>query len=585
MVVFGKIGNKIAVKISGNNFQASLKLLKSLPVREYKKAEKTWLISIRDLATLYNEIKNYDGVVFPYWLRHEYDKYTQWYKNQIRLKKDNDKYFGEMDNLKLPLRTYQTVGAKFIYEAKGGLIADKVGLGKTAQALSVVEKLNEQGHIIFCIVLCPSTLKKNWENEIHKFTDKKVVLVDGTPKKRKDAYKKEIHYRGENVNDYIIISYESLIKDHIIIDLMAGHFNGEFALIMDEIQYIKNSTANRSKKTKALSELTEYKIGLSATAIENTIFDLWSELQAINPDYLGGKDNYVQFMKRYVKTGFWGEITGYKNIDELKRRIAPVVIRRRKEDVLDQLPELIENNYWIKLSKKQREMYDEVEDNILDAIQHHHEDEEPIAKIGKDKDVWANYLTQIIYLRQCVLDCRLVDYSISHSTKLAELTTILESIDLYDKVVIFCHFVGMIDYIEQHLADLEIPCMKITGQNTEANERVGLVDKFNKSPDINILVASDVITVGLNITGAAYIINFDMLYNPAKMEQRVGRLDRIGNVHPKINVINLIAENTVENRMYEVWKAKESDAMEILDDGEFEARMTFRDIRDLFRME
>lgn len=599
----------LLAEITGSKieFNKSINMIKSLPVREYIKDKQSWIIPIIDIPKILEHYKHSDiSIKASRKAKKSIKEYFDWKKSQLEIRcVGNDLYFPEMDILKEELYPFQTIGAKFIYEAGSGIITDMVGLGKTPQSLSVVQKYYNDKSINFFIILCPSSLKRNWEAEVVKFTDLNVYTINGNRPKRKKIYKSAYKYDG------IIINYDLLIHDMDMIDEFIFSRGYEYAMIIDEIQYTKNSSAKRSKLTKALSRHAKFSIGLTATAIENNIMDLWSELHSIDEYILGSPKSYRHFINRYVITDWFGEIvtdtygevekqkrivekyenrnnwesmnkairrlkeieTKIKNMDEIKKRILPYTIRRFKEDVLEQLPERVENNYFVGLSPIQRNFYNEMSEKIVDQIS----DKEKAEKISM-----AEVLPMIVYLRQCCLSSKLVGHTENISTKTDELMNLLNSMEINNKILVFCHFVGMIDLLHESLDKVKIRHISMHGKNCkDSKKRLEYVNEFNDNKDIRVLVTSDILREGMNITSANYIVNFDILWNPAQMEQRIGRVDRIGNLHKVINVINFVASNTVEEDVFKVQKSKQQLSSNIIDDYRVENRMTMKNIKNL----
>jgi SNF2 family DNA or RNA helicase len=610
-----KIG-LVSAKITGSkfDFRRSLKFVKQLSVRSYKKNSKLWSISVNDISSLIKVCKQ-NGITVKgdKQALSEYSRFKSWRKTQLQCK-DSNVEFSDMDILKCKLYPYQTIGAKFLYEAKNGILMDVVGLGKTPQSLSIISKHYQEENINFFIVICPNSLKRNWDAEVKKFTDKDVIVIDGNKPARKKMYKNAYKYDG------MIINYDILRWDIDLIDFHILDKAFEFALILDEIQYVKNPTAKRSKLVKIISFRAKYSIGLSATVIENSLLDLWSAFQAIDETVLGGRDSYISFIDLYCYTDWFGAIiidihgereselknaerwrlqyennprptfkkfmnsalekvsiidSKIENMQKLKERIKPYTIRRFKEDVMEQLPERIENNYWISLSPVQREFYDEVASKIISQI----------SDMDKaDKILMADVLPMISYLRQCVLSSSLVGHDKNISTKLDELIELVNSLDRKSKVLVFCTYTKMVDLIGEELDRRGIKNIAIHGQNCkDANKRFEYIQQFNSQEDgYRVLVTSDILREGHNITSANYIVNFDILWNPAKMEQRIGRVDRIGNKWDSINVINFIAENTIEENIFKIQSGKKRLSDDIINDNRVETRMTFGNIKDLF---
>lgn len=575
------------VNINGNTFSHTLTEVKNMPVRHYDKEKRSWTVPIRDLALLIKNIKNNKYILNPVikaqpTVKQQFFSYIEWKKQQINIKSNmsnlRDGYV--IENLRKEMNSnstlypFQVVGAYFLYKAGDAMLCDMVGLGKSVQSLTAVEKHMSDKTINFSIIICPSTLKRNWEQEISKWTNRTCVVIDGDKNKRKKLYKQAYKY------DYLIINYDLLNWDIDMIDehiLQKGYV---YAVIMDEIQYIKNHQAKRSKHTKMISRFAKFSIGMSATAIENSMMDLWSIFQAVNFNIFGDDGLYWHFKEKFIQTDWFGNAVGYKDEQTIKERMAPYLIRRMKEDVLDELPDKIENNYWVELSSVQRKFYDEISNQVVTQIS----DMEKAEKIK-----YADILPMITYLRQCCLSAKLVGHPENISTKTDQLLDFLASLDDKSKVVVFTHFIGMVELLKETLDKYKYKNICIHGNQGSPlfcgiNDRVKVINQFNGDESCKILVTSDILTEGVNITSANYVVNFDMLFNPAKMEQRVGRIDRLGTKHKVINIVNIIAEKTIEEQVFETVWEKRKMSTDILDNNRMENRLTIKDIRQLIEM-
>ena len=563
--------------INGGKFYDVLAIIKDLPVRDYVKEIRCWIIPHKDIMILIKQLKAINvEVKINAVVKNKYLEYLNWKSEQILIKTskyDYTKYENEVNSDKR-LYPFQVLGSFFLYKSGDGLLCDMVGLGKSVQSLTAVGKHFSDKSINFCIIICPSTLKKNWEQEIKKWSNKTSFVVTGDKNNRRKQYKAAYKY------DYMIINYEMLNFDMQLIHDYILSKGYEYALIVDEIQYIKNHLAKRSENTKTISYFAKYSIGMSATAIENSLMDLWSVFQAIDVTVFGSKKLFWHFKDKFIKVDWFGNPIGYKDEETIKKRMSPYLIRRLKEDVLNDLPDRIENNFWVELSPIQRKFYDEVSSQVTTSIT----DMEKAEKIK-----YAEILPMITYLRQCVLSAKLVGHSENISTKTTQLLEFLESVDDKSKIVCFTHFVGMVELLKETLDTYKIKNMCIHGKTGSplfcpVNNRVATIDIFNNDPSCKILVCSDILTEGVNITSANYLLNFDLLFNPAKMEQRVGRIDRIGQKHESINIINFIASDTIDDDIYEKVISKQKISTDIMDNKRIESRISFNDIKSMFEL-
>jgi len=272
-----------------------------------------------------------------------------------------------------------------------------------------------------------------------------------------------------------------------------------------------------------------------------------------------------------LNLNYWGDPDKPKHLDDLRTRQKPTFIRRLKDEVLDELPAKIENDYWIELSSEQREIYNDIKNQIVTEIQ----DQEKAEKIAM-----AEVLPMMTYLRMAAQSATLLTHKRGASTKLEQLMELIEDVgDI--KLVVFCFFTGMIDIIGETLTKKGVGNIAIHGKNTPPEARIATIQRFNDTPDIKVLATTDILREGVNITSANYLVNFDILFNPAKMEQRIGRIDRMGNEHTTINIINFIAVNTIEEDVFEIYSNKKKMSHQVIDGGKTEARLTWKKIKSL----
>ncbi len=291
---------------------------------------------------------------------------------------------------------FQISGIEFLSSNKNSLLSDDVGLGKTLQAISAAIHLNCKK----ILVVCPASVKRQWCREIQKFTDKSCQIIEGTLKQRK------IQYATDSI--FYIVNYELVMKDISVINLRTWDM-----VVADEISRIKNW---KSKTKNSLLKIkTIFKIGISATPIENHIQELHSVMSWINPNILGTYWNFINEYCYFSTNPYGGyQITGIKDAKRLHETLKSVMIRRKKEDVFIDLPKIIHNEYYVPLTTIQKKMYREIESNIMNLIQ---------------KDIYdENVLNQIMYLRELCNSPRLLNKDLKDNGKVDEIIEIIEQI-------------------------------------------------------------------------------------------------------------------------------------------------------------
>lgn len=453
-------------------------------------------------------------------------------------------------------------------DSSGAILGDVVGLGKTIEAIAFIERLRDEKKLDSCVIVCPSSLKRKWAAEIKKFAGFDAVIVE--PKSKCAPKKWDAIWSVPRA--YTILNYDVVWRYWDQIKKLPMD-----CLVLDEIQYVKNHGAKRSRFTRRLAKLAPFTVGMSATFLENTLEDLYSVFAIIDPSlFLGG---FMVFDRHFIRRDWFRKITGYKNLDIVRDRIGPFVLRRHKEEVADQLrgaiaDKIIESDYWIQLSAEQRRFYNEIKRGIVGKIA----DMERAGKI-----VMAEVLAQLAYLRQACLSTALVGAKPGHvhSSKLDELLRIIEGFQPSEKFVIFAHFTMMVDIIGHALTDVGIPTLIVHGKITKPNERQAICERFNTDPTIRAIVTSDALREGVDLQGGSTLINFDMLWNPQNMKQRVGRIDRVGQKSPILNVINLIAEDTVEVRMKEILDTKQALFDAVVEGDRVDDRLTLTEVKGL----
>jgi len=351
--------------------------IKTLPRREYDPITKTWSLPLKDypvLIKLFPSVKEQrlDDIFKEYLNNKEMERVKK--EEQLCKKVEiNLKPVGGRESI---LRKYQEEAVNFTLLNKNSILNLAIGCGKTITAICTALVLKKCKPNLKVLIVCPTSLKWHWESEIEKFTEETSVIIEGNFKKRKELY--------NNMATFTIVNYETvrITKDLNIL----SSINWDL-IIADEVTKIKNS---KTKNWKSLNKLkTSYKIGLTGSIIENNLNDLYSILSWINPRIFGG---YWDFRKRYmiyrkVVMGYqtWDELVGYKNLDELKKVIHDVLMKKGKREILKELPPRVEKIYLVDLDKKQRNLYENIENEAWDEVEE-----------------GCNPLAKLTYLRQAV---------------------------------------------------------------------------------------------------------------------------------------------------------------------------------------
>ena len=464
------------------------------------------------------------------------------FRKQIAAKYKHADAFNDLIPIKL--YPYQQEGIRFAFEAGRSLNADEMGLGKTIQAIGVSQMMRKELGIDRVLIICPTSLKYQWQSEIKKFTGENALVIEGTPPIRWEQYKQDDFYK--------IVSYHTVAND-----VSTNSFADYDMIILDEAQRIKNWKTKIAQAVKKIQ--TPYCMVLTGTPLENKIEELYSIVQYVNPFILGP---YYRFIDYYQIKNRDGKVIGYQYLNEIGELLAETVKRRKKSEVLLQLTKRMDKNLFVPMTGQQRDLHTEFQEQVAKLVY-------KWKRLGflpeKDRQ------RLMINLNQMRMSCNstfLFDQKTRHDTKIDELMNILKEYfdGNHEKAVIFSQWERMTRIIAQELEANGIAYEYLHG-GVPGKNRKALFDNFNNSTDCRVFLSTDAGSTGLNLQAASLIINMDIPWNPAVLEQRIARIHRMGQKN-NIAVINFISLNTIEHRMLDVLKFKTSLAKGILDNGE-----------------
>ena len=484
--------------------------------------------------------------------------------------------FNEYKNINLKLtrkekdilRDYQEIGVKWLYNIYkcgfGCILADEMGLGKSIQIIYFIKKLLEEDSDSKFLIVVPTSLVYNWENEFRKFAPKlNFQVFSGLKSKRHE------HLDNDNPNIYIT-SYGLLREDGEI------YKNINFKVcIIDEAQNIKNPSAGITKVVKKIN--SECRIALTGTPIENSTIELWSIFDFIMPGFLASEQ---AFHRKYSIKDFDEDTNNLLNL--LNKQISPFILRRKKQDVLKDLPDKIENNIYIDLSDKQKKLY------AAEVARVRKEMDEIISTEGIEKARFM-ILQLLTKLRQMCIDPRLVfeDYK-EESSKIENLIKVVkELIDNGHKILLFSTFKTAIDLVKKEFKNNKISSYVIDG-SVPSKKRMELVDKFNSDNTNCFLITLKAGGTGLNLTSADVVIHLDIWWNPQAENQATDRAHRIGQKN-KVEVIKLISTGTIEEKILELQNKKKMLSDKVIEgDNRGEnliSKLSAKDIKNLLSFE
>jgi superfamily II DNA or RNA helicase len=445
--------------------------------------------------------------------------------------------------LKTELYPYQKEGALFAVQAGRCLIGDDMGLGKTIQALAAAELMAQLFHINKVLIISPTSLKYQWKGEIDAFTNRKATVIEGFNRQRHALYKDDAFYK--------LVNYELVWRDMEFIRQWAPDL-----IILDEAQRIKNWKTRTAKYIKQLE--SSFAVVLTGTPIENRIEELHSIMEFVDRHRFGPLYRFVN-THRILDDG--GKVIGYRNLESVRRSLEGVMIRRKKEDVLKQLPGRVDKHFFVPMTKEQREIHDENYEIVVRIV----------AKWRRYKFLSeADHRRMQIALsmmRMAADNTYLVDKKTVHGPKIEELATILQEVVLEggEKVVIFSQWLRMTELVERVLQENGIAYVHLNGMAPSKNRRA-LMTRFKEDPDCMVFLSTDAGGVGLNLQSGSVVINMDIPWNPAVLEQRIGRVHRLGQQR-MVRVINFVTKASIEERILNLLKFKKSLFAGALDEG------------------
>jgi hypothetical protein len=442
---------------------------------------------------------------------------------------------------KMPLFPYQREGMLHLAFTERALLADEMGLGKTIQAIAACALLHRMDKARHVLVVTPASLKSEWEEQIQRFTALPYQLIFGSRSKRLAAYAKAPFFT--------IVNYEQMLADSLDVNARLR----PDIIVLDEAQRIKNWSA---KTTQAIKRLrSRYAFILTGTPIENRLDELYSLMDFLNPSLFGP---LFRFNREYYELDDRGRPSAYRNLDKLRQRIKPFLLRRRKADVETELPERTDRNFFVPLSAEQQGEYDSHEGVVarLASIAARR----PLSQPEQDK------LMRHLNMMRMVCDTNyILNPEQRACPKIKELEKILEECrDNPDvKVIIFSEWVRMLELARDLCRRLNLGFAWHTGGVPQKRRRAE-INTFKSDPQCRVFLSTDSGAAGLNLQNASVVINCDLPWNPAKLEQRIARAWRKHQTRP-VTVINLISEKTIEHRMLETLSNKQALSDGVLD--------------------
>lgn len=467
------------------------------------------------------------------------------------------------EEVQATLRSYQKEGVHWLERLRmmylNGILADDMGLGKTLQAIVAIAQYRKS-KLALSLIVCPTSLLYNWKEEFSKFNPELTILIiDGIPSIRKRLI--------ENISKYdvIITSYTLLQKD---IESYKKTRLGY--VILDEAQHIKNRGTRNAKSVKMIQ--ADHRLILSGTPIENSLDELWSLFDFLMPGFL---NSYDRFVEKYVRVSGKEQA---KNLEYLRKKVAPFILRRMKSDVLQDLPAVSEIVYHCQLSDIQQELYRSYAQSARDELV------KLVERDGFDR-VQIHVLATLTRLKQ--ICCHPAIFAkekaeMGDSSKYDMLVELLQTlIEGGHKTVIFSQYTRMLQIMRD---DFELKGIRFSYLDGSSKNRLEIVKKFNEDASIPVfLVSLKAGGTGLNLVGADTVIHYDMWWNPAVENQATDRVHRMGQ-KKNVSAYKLITLGTIEEKIAEMQKRKKGLVKKVVScDDEAIAKLTWEDVLELLR--
>lgn len=486
--------------------------------RDYIENDRT-----KDFLPFLEEAANHEQIVIRPEVFFKIDKaynrdMLSWLKSQFEI---------PYDQIKASLYPYQKEAVSFFTFKEGGILADEMGLGKTLQSIAIAVAKKTILGFKKTLIVCPASLKDQWKKEIEKFSNEKAQIVSGSPEARALQYKESTSY-------FIIANYEAVLRDFVAINKA-----GVDLLILDEAQRIKNFETKTSTAIKRVHK--RHALVLTGTPIENRISDLFSLMQVVDAEFLGPlwEFSYRHCLFDHEKSN---KINGYYDLKGLNKFLKPILLRREKRKVIEQLPNVNQLDIIVKLGWQQAD--------------YHASYAKGVSQILKKKFITPVDQTRLYQLlaamRMVCNSTYLIDTETNESTKLIELEhVLLEKLDLLNsprKIIIFSEWLKSHKLIADILRKHGLSYIEFNG-SVPVKHRGVLIKKFEEDPNCKVFLSTESGGAGLNLQVADTLINFELPWNPAKKNQRIGRIDRLGQKNNHLTVLNFITQDSIEMRI------------------------------------
>lgn len=530
--------------------------VKELPSRWYDKDTKTWRIQSTHVKAALAHL-----VPLGFWAHGEVKDCEREIDEKAMWKRTLIERAGEWYKGSLPLYEFQKIGALFLEYNKASLLGDEPGLGKTLQTIAALQTKCKR-----VLVVCPASLKYNWQEEIFKWSGLDSSVIDGKASSRAEQW-------SFSSFKHTIANYELIWRDWDLVKEIQWD-----AIVCDEAQKISNPETKITKAIKGLSKLwpEAKRIALTGTPVSNTPVDIWSIVDWLVPRYLG---HYGHFRNEYcVVDDESGRVVGYRHLERLNTLLDPIMLRRRKEEVLHDFPKKTLQNIRFALSSEEEKIYAGVLKFVTEEIR-------PYLS-GIDTRSLNLIPVKMLRLKQVTGHPALLGEKFEgDSSKLSLLKELLEPIVAAGhKAIIFTQFAEMAKILRESLSECGYDPLIISGE-VSSEDRQKRVNLFQENQSHKVIIMTEAGGQGLNLQAASYVFHYDSPWSIAKLEQREGRAHRIGQEKP-VTVYNLIARNTIDEYVLKVLARKNKLSLDILGDEERleSAGLSEEDIKSILRI-
>ena len=462
------------------------------------------------------------------------------------------------------LHDFQRIGVGWLYVIQRGILADQCGLGKTVQALGLLQLLKSKGMLGRALILVPAASIYQWRDETRRFTNLSVGIVRGTKTERISIHMQQW--------DVLIANYEILHRDfEWFMDMRPD------VVFLDESTAFKNPNTATANNVKLLTRQARRIYPMTATPIQNNLIDLHSMLEAMHLGLFGGT---IAFQNRYciverIKIPRGGrmirvpKIMGYKRMDEFKEQVEPFFIRRRYADVGMQLPDLVVRQKWLNLTKLQQRLYDELTQKARSTYKR---------RLIKDFRVNLHYIQE-------VLDDAYTYTGREEHMCSSKLDWLMDKIvgDLAgEKMVVFSRYKRTLTDFKRRLERVGVKYIEITGDIKDKQERYAYQQAFNNNPEIKVCLGTTALEMSINLQAARFVFFIDLMWNPARIEQIVGRIRRFGSQYSACYAVMLLTSTPFEERIIRLLGRKQGLADFVFD--ERSALFQSLDVEDLYSL-